>query len=168
MDQIKLPQGVSLDLLPIEERYDSAVRGLMKRIKSLYDAIVDRFGDDGMDLIREVSTKQGRKIARSMLERGQPTDIRSVGLFLVKVFENVRGWGEVTEFTDQRVAIKIDECPYPFDRQEICQAHTTMEEQLVKGLNPDLDYVIEKCIPGGDEYCLHVVKLRDAKPGISQ
>ena len=158
MEKIVLPPGIRLDLLAIEERYDSAVRGLMKRINSLYTAIVDRFGEDGLDLIREVSTQQGRKIARSMKERGQPTDIKSVGLFLVKVFENVRGGGEVTEFNDQRVAIKIYECPYPFERPEICEAHTTMEEELVKGLNPELDYVIEQCIPRGDKYCLHVVK----------
>ena len=159
MNRIILPPGVTLDLPPLEERYASALRGLMKRINSLYNAIVDRFGDDGLDLIREVSTRQGKKIAQSMKERGQPTDIKSVGLFLVRVFENVRGEGEVTEFTEERVAIKIDRCPYPFDRQEICRAHTTMEEQLVKGLNPKLDYVIEKCIPAGDQYCLHVIKI---------
>jgi predicted ArsR family transcriptional regulator len=158
MNRITLPPGVTLDLPSAEERYASAVRGLMKRINSLYNAMVERFGDEGLDLIREVSIRQGQKIARSMKERGQPTDIKSVGLFLVKVFENVRGEGEVTEFTDQRVAIKIYQCPYPFERAEICAAHTTMEEQLVIGLNPNLIYEIEKCIPRGDKYCLHVVK----------
>ncbi len=154
---IKLPPDITLDLPPLEQRYHSAIRGLMKRINSLYNAIVDRFGEDGLDLIREVSTAQGQKIGRSLLGRGQATDIKSVGWFLGRVCENVRGEGEVTEFTDQRVAIKIYQCPYPFERPEVCLAHTTMEEQLVKTLNPDLDYVIEKCIPGGDDYCLHVV-----------
>ena len=160
METIKLPEGVSLELPPVEARYDSAVRGLMRRIKSLYSGIVERFGPDGLELIREISAQQGDTIARSMLSRGQKTDVKSVGLFLVRVFENVRGGGEVAEFTDQRVAIKIWDCPYPFDRADICEAHTTMEEHVVKGLNPDLDYEIESCIPRGDNYCLHVVKLK--------
>jgi hypothetical protein len=160
MNTIKLPEGISLELPPIEARYDSAVRGLMRRIKSLYDGIVGRFGIEGLELIREISAHQGETIARSMLARGQKTDVKSVGLFLIRIFENVRGGGEVTEFTDQRVAIKIWDCPYPFDRADICMAHTTMEEQVVKGLNPDLEYEIESCIPKGDGYCLHVVKVK--------
>ncbi len=159
---IKLPPDVALDLPSLEQRYHSAIRGLMKRINSLYNAIVDRFGDDGLSLIQDISAAQGQKIGRSLLARGQATDIKSVGLFLVQVFENVRGEGEVTEFTDQRVAIKIYQCPYPFDRPEICRAHTTMEEQLVKTLNPNLDYTIEKNIPNGDDYCLHVLSFSES------
>ncbi|NQU05041.1 MAG: hypothetical protein HQ568_03030, partial [Calditrichaeota bacterium] len=86
--------------------------------------------------------------------------ISEVGLYLVKVFNNMRSDGEVTEFNDKRVAIQVPCCPYPFEKVEICRAHTTMERALVQGLNPALDYEIEKNIPAGDSVCLHVLKVR--------
>jgi len=157
MDTIQLPDGVTSDLPSIEDRYDSAVRGLMMRIKSLYDAIIDRFGLEGLELIREISGAEGDAIADKLLARGQRTDLKSITLLLARIFENVRGIGEVTELTDQRGEIMISRCPYPFDSADVCRAHTTMEERLVHRLNPNLRYQIEACIPRGDKYCLHVV-----------
>ncbi|MDP8229216.1 MAG: hypothetical protein P9M15_07170, partial [Candidatus Electryoneaceae bacterium] len=116
-----------------------------------------KYGEDGLDLIREVSTSYGSEIAGRMRKKGEPWDINKVGLFLVKVFNNMRSEGEVTEFNDRRVAILVPHCPYPFDDPKVCAAHTSMERALVKGLNPQLDYIIEKSIPGGDPYCLHVL-----------
>ncbi len=71
---IKLPPGIETEAIPIEKRYKSNLKGLLTRIRKLYEAIEDRFGEEG--------------------------------------------------------------------------------------LNPDLDYVIEKCIPRGDSKCWHVLKLR--------
>lgn len=155
---IKLPPGIEIPELPVEVRYRGVLRGLLTRIKGLYDGVYDRFGEEGLELIREVSADYGREIARTRRGDGDPWPIRDVGLFLVKVFNNMRSEGEVTEFTDVRVAIMVPTCPYPFDRVEICQAHTSMERALVKGLNPELDYVIEKSIPAGDPFCLHVLQ----------
>ena len=87
-------------------------------------------------------------------------DIYRVGLFLVKVFDNMRSEGWIGEWSDNRVEIAVPECPYPFTDPKICRAHTTMEETLVKTLNPQLDYFIEKSIPEGDDICLHVLCLR--------
>ncbi len=83
-----------------------------------------------------------------------------MGLFLVRVFNGMRSEGKIIEWSDDRVTIMVPECPYPFTRPQTCAAHTSMEEALVKGLNPNLDYVIEKCIPRGDGECWHVLKRR--------
>ncbi len=157
---IKLPPDVKVTEISIEARYKGVLHGLLTRIKGLYDAIYDRYGEDGLDLIREVSSSYGRSIASKVRGDGDPWSIKDVGLYLVKVFNNMRSEGEVTEFTDERVAIKVPLCPYPFDKVEICQAHTSMERALVQGLNPDLDYEIELSVPAGDPFCLHVLKKR--------
>ncbi|HHE46614.1 MAG TPA: hypothetical protein ENL08_02780 [Bacteroidetes bacterium] len=157
---IKLPPDIEIPDRPLDARYKGVLRGLLTRIKGLYDAIYKRYGDDGLDLIREVSSSYGRDIARRVRGDGDPLPIKDVGLYLVKVFNNMRSEGEVTEFTDKRVAIKVPLCPYPFDKVEICQAHTSMERALVQGLNPDLDYEIELSVPAGDPFCLHVLKKR--------
>jgi len=154
---IKLPPGIEIDDVPLDKMYRGVLRGLQTRIKNLYDAVYERFGDDGLSLIREVSTKYGNEIAQKALQGSDYWDIQRVGLYLVKVFNNMRSDGEVTEFNDKRVAIKIPCCPYPFEDVKICEAHTSMERALVKGLNPALDYRIEKSVPAGDPYCLHVL-----------
>ena len=154
---IKVPEDVKVDEIPLEKMYSSVLRGLLTRIKILYEAIYKRFGNDGLDLIREVSGSYGNEIANRVRSKDEPWDIQKVGLFLVKVFNNMRAEGEVTEFGKIRVSIMVPQCPYPFEDREICVAHTAMENALVKGLNPKLDYYIEKCIPSGDPYCLHVL-----------
>jgi hypothetical protein len=154
---IKLPPEIKVDEIPLDVRYRGVLRGLLTRIKGLYEAIYDRYGEEGLELIREVSAGYGSEIARKVLRGGKYLDIKEVGLYLIKVFNNMRSEGEVTEFNDRRVAIMVPRCPYPFEDVKICEAHTSMERALVKGLNPALDYRIEKAVPAGDPYCLHVL-----------
>jgi hypothetical protein len=154
---IKLPPGVVIEELPLEARYKGVLRGLLTRIKWLYEAIYERYGDEGLELIREVSTKYGSQAAVRVRGESEPWDLRQVGLYLVKVFNNMRSEGEVTEFSEKRMAIMVPCCPYPFESCEICAAHTAMERALVKGLNPSLEYHIEKSVPAGDSFCLHVL-----------
>ena len=154
---IKLPKGVQIEEIPIEQMYRGVLRGLLTRIKVLYEAIHTRYGDDGLDLIREVSEKYGNEIAERVRGNDEPWDINKVGLFLVKVFNNMRAEGEVIDFGENRVSIMVPQCPYPFTDTKICSAHTSMECALVKGLNSELEYYIEKSVPAGDSFCLHVL-----------
>jgi len=158
---IKLPPGVEIEEIPLDKRYRSNLKGLLVRIRKLYEAIEDRFGEDGLELITEVSDQYGKEIAERVKVREGEMSLKDVGLFLVKIFNGMRSEGEVLEFSDDRVVIMVPQCPYPFTRPQTCKAHTTMEESLVKGLNLDLDYVIEKCVPRGDSECWHVLKKKD-------
>jgi predicted ArsR family transcriptional regulator len=154
---IKVPSGVDFPEIPIDKKYRSAVNGLLKRILTIYQGLVERFGQDGLDFIREVSEKYGTEIAELGKKRVKSDDPKSVGLYLARVFEMINCEGEITEFSDDKVVIRLFGCPYPFDDPEICKAHTTMEEALVKGLGPNLSYTITKSIPRGDSYCEHVI-----------
>ncbi|TKJ41873.1 hypothetical protein CEE37_04705 [candidate division LCP-89 bacterium B3_LCP] len=155
---IKLPDCLEYEEIPLDKRYRSNLKGLLTRIRKLYEAIEDRFGEEGLQLIRQVSIDYGQEIARRVRSRQGDMDLQQVGLFLVKIFNGMRSDGEVTEWTDDRFVITVPKCPYPFTRPQTCAAHTAMEVALVKGLNPALDYTIEKCIPRGDEECWHVLK----------
>ena len=160
---IKLPKNVQIEEIPLEAMYRGVLRGLLTRIKVLYEAIYSRYGDDGLALIREVSEQYGNEIANRVRGNDEPWDINKVGLFLVKVFNNMRAEGEVIEFGKNRVSIMVPKCPYPFKDKKICSAHTSMECSLVKGLNPDLEYYIEKSVPAGDSFCLHVLSANNKK-----
>lgn len=157
---IKLPHGLVVPEVPLEIRYTGVLKGLLTRIKHLYEAIYTRYGEEGLALIREISEEYGGEIARRARKNDEPWQIDRVGLYLIKIFNNMNADGEVTEFSEQRVSIMVPRCPYPFENEQICSAHTSMERALVTGLNPALDYRIEKCLPAGDKFCLHVVTFR--------
>ncbi len=157
---LKLPPGVEYEPDPIDVRYRRNLRGLLTRFKKLYDAIYERYGEDGLDLIRGVSTEYGLEIAERIRERYGPMGVKEMGLFIVKVFDNMRAEGDVLECNDDRVVISVKECPYPMSYPEVCRAHITMEREMVKSINPEVEFALEKSLPGGDGECLYVIRKR--------
>jgi predicted ArsR family transcriptional regulator len=157
---LKLPPGLEYEPDPIEVRYRRNLRGLLHRIRQLYDAVADRFGEDGLQLIREVSIEYGRDVGRRIREREGLMDVKRAGMFIIKVFNNMRAEGEVLEFSDERVVISVPKCPYPMDRADVCDAHITMEEALVAELNPELEFILEQSLPRGDKACLYIIRQK--------
>jgi len=160
---IELPAGVITPDIPAEKIYQGTIRGLVERIKRLYAAIYLRFGEEGLNLIREVSREYGAQVAADTKAKYGEMELKQLALFLVRIFNGMLGEGKITAWSEDKVTIMVRQCPYPFTRREICAAHTSMEQALVQGINPGLYYVIEKCIPGGDEECWHTLKKRNIK-----
>jgi hypothetical protein len=152
-----LPEELAFEKPDYEEKYRRAVPGYMRRICRLYEAIHDRFGQDGLDLIRDVSREYGTAIGVNAGKKRERKGIAEVGRYLLKVFDMVSDDWEVTEFNEDRLVITVHRCPYPFRRPEICRAHTSMEEALVAELDDTLEYRIGRCIPRGDEVCEHIL-----------
>lgn len=157
---IKLPENITIEEVPLEKRYRSAVAGLTVRIKTIYAKIYERFGEEGLDFIREISEQYGLELLERARKRIQGTDVKSVGLYIIRVFNTIRGDGEITELTDERVVIKVNKCPYGFTDVKMCEAHTAMEKVLVENLGANLRYYIPISIPKGDLYCEHVIELK--------
>jgi len=154
----------------LEQLYRSAVSGLYARLKSNYDFLYRKFGDDGIKLIEEMSREYGLSIAARARNRINDNGLNSVAGFLLRIFSAVsRGKDDITELKgdDSRVVIKALKCPLHFTNPRMCLAHTTMEKTVVEGLNPDLTYRIGKSIPAGDSYCEHIIEVRspEVKPG---
>jgi hypothetical protein len=157
---VELPPELEFNRPELEEKYDRAVSGYMQRIADLYAAIADRFGEEGLELIREVSCEYGRRIAENVKKKRDLKGVAEVGKYLLKVFDMVSDDLEITEFNDERLVISVSRCPYPFHREEICRAHTHMEKTLVATLDPDLEHYVGKSIPKGDSCCEHIVIKR--------
>lgn len=148
----------------IEQLHRSAVAGLYARLRSNYDFLYERFGDEGIKLIAEMSRRYGLEVAARARPRVQADDAISVARYLMRVFETVAGkgkGGEIVEMSPNRVVLKADECPMRFDKPEMCLAHTTMEKTLVEKSNPQLTYRIGKSIPAGDPYCEHIIEKKE-------
>ena len=145
----------------LEQVYRSAVSGLYARLRSNYDFIYRKFGDDGIKLITDMSHEYGLSIAaraRNMLNNNDLTS------YLMRIFDTVgrgkSGFTELVKVDDFRLVIKVSECPLHFDNSQVCLAHTTMEKTVVEKLNPSLTYRIGKSIPAGDAYCEHIIEAR--------
>jgi len=160
---VSLPPELEFDRPEAGEKYRRAVPGYMKRICRLYEAIHDRFGDEGLELIREVSREYGERIAANVNRKGGLRGVTEVGRYLLKVFDMVSDDWRVQQFTPERLVIAVDRCPYPFTRDEICRAHTCMEQALVRGLDDSLDYRVGRSIPQGDPCCEHILTVRGAQ-----
>jgi len=154
---MNLPEKLAFERLSFEDKYHRAVPGYMKRICELYEAIHDRFGEDGLDLIRDVSKKYGARIGMNVKKRGDVKGVAEVGKYLLKVFDMVSDDWEVAEFSDDRMIITVSRCPYPFKSDAVCKAHTCMEKALVAALDNNLDYSIGRSIPAGDQICEHIL-----------
>jgi hypothetical protein len=157
---------VSPDNRNIEQVYRSAVSGLYARLRSNYDYLYNRFGDEGIKIIEEMSRQYGLSIvdrARNSLENN---DIDSVANYLLRIFNTVtygKGLIDLDRQSDTRIVVKAMKCPLYFDNPAMCLAHTTMEKTVMEGLNPRLRYRIGKSIPAGNEYCEHILEIREAE-----
>ena len=154
----------------LEQVYRSAVSGLYARLKSNYDFIYRKFGDDGIKLIADMSREYGLSIAaraRNGLKINDLTSVARYLRYLMRIFDTVgrgkNGFAELVKVDDFRVVIKVSECPLHFNNPQMCVAHTTMEKTVVEELNPDLTYRIGKSIPAGDPYCEHIIEIRSAE-----
>ncbi len=154
----------SEDQRSLEQVYRSAVSGLYARLRSNYDFIYRRFGNDGLKLIEEMSREYGHTVAERAKARLSNNDLDSVGGYLLRIFDTVaRGRGIIStaERDRNRIVIKVDRCPLDFDKPEMCLAHTTMEKTVVEELNPELVYRIGKSIPAGDSFCEHIIEIKN-------
>ena len=163
---IELPEHVKIEEVPIEKRYRSVTAGLIRRIKILYETIYQRYGENGLDLIREAGRKYGLEIAERAKNKVRSDDLESVALYVIRIFNTLRGNGKVVEFSDKRVVIRVWECPYPWETPEMCEAHTQMEKTLVETLGKNLCYRISHSIPKGDPYCDHIIEYREPVKGV--
>jgi hypothetical protein len=148
----------------LEHIYRSAVKGLYARLRSYYDYLYEKFGDEGIEMIADMSRQYGLTIIPRAQEALEDNDIKSVGSYLVRIFRTVehgRNTIEIVEEGDKKIIVKAKACPLHFDNPAMCLAHTTMEKTVMEGLNPDLYYHIGKSIPAGDEYCEHILEVRE-------
>ena len=145
----------------LEQVYHSAVSGLYARLKNNYDYLYDKFGDEGLEMITEMSWQYGLNIAQRARKSLTGNDIDAVAGYLMRIFETVY-WGKdetlLIRESPERIIIKVEDCPLHFKNPEMCLAHTTMEKTVVEELNPGLTYRIGKSIPAGDDFCEHIVE----------
>ncbi len=156
----KQPDGGPVSPASVEEKHERGVPILLQQIRRFYEELARVHGKRGLDHIRRVSAEYGNELLARARKRVKENDVQSVGLYVVRIFNNIDVDGELVEFGPDRVTVRCQQCPYPFTSTEVCEAHTTMERVIVEGLGDDLTYTVERSIPGGDDVCDHVIARR--------
>jgi hypothetical protein len=147
----------------LKQVYHSAVSGLYSRLRSNYDFIYRKYGDDGIQLIADMSREYGRKIAARGKNQLEHNDLSSVAKYILRIFDTVTYDSPISHTIEEsatQIVLRVNQCPLHFDNPKMCVAHTTMEKTVVEELNPGLNYRIGKSIPAGDVYCEHIIELR--------
>ena len=147
----------------LDQVYRSAVSGLYARLRSNYEFLYRRLGDNGLKLIADMSREYGLGVAQRAKKKLPNNDLTSVAGYLLRIFDTVargRDLVSTVEEKKDRIVISVDRCPLDFDKTEMCLAHTTMEKTVVEELNPDLVYRIGKSIPAGDCCCEHIIEIK--------
>ena len=151
------------DARTIEQVYRSAVSGLYARLRSNYDFLYRKFGDDGLKMIADMSREYGLSVAERAKSRLEKNDLESVAAYLLRIFDTVargRDLVSTVEESPDKVIVRVNRCPLDFTVPEMCRAHTTMEQTVVEELNPDLTYRIGKSLPAGDGCCEHIIEFK--------
>jgi hypothetical protein len=73
----------------LEQVYRSAVSGLYARLRSNYDFIYRKFGDDGIKLIADMSREYGNSVVTRARNRLRNNDLASVSAYLMRIFGTV-------------------------------------------------------------------------------
>jgi len=147
----------------LDQVYRSAVSGLYARLRSNYEFLYRKLGDNGLKLIADMSREYGLGVAQRAKKKLPNNDLTSVAGYLLRIFDTVargRDLVSTVEEKKDRIVISVDRCPLDFDKTEMCLAHTTMEKTVVEELNPDLVYRIGKSIPAGDCCCEHIIEIK--------
>ncbi|MBN1177258.1 MAG: hypothetical protein JXA51_06220 [Dehalococcoidales bacterium] len=148
----------------LEQVYRSAVSGLYARLRSNYDFLYRKYGDDGIRMIAEMSREYGISVAGRARKRLTNNSLDSVAGYLMRIFQTVsrdkKNYTQLIRVNDTQIIIKAAACPLRFDIPEMCLAHTAMEKAVVEELNPGLSYRIGKSIPAGDDYCEHIIEIK--------
>lgn len=151
------------DSRTFDQVYRSAVSGLYARLRSNYDFLYRKLGNEGLKLIAEMSREYGLEVAKRAKKKLANNDLDSVAGYLLRIFDTVargRDLISTVEEKEDKFVIKVDRCPLDFDKPEMCLAHTTMEKTVVEELNPRLTYRIGKSIPAGDSCCEHIIEIK--------
>jgi len=158
---------VTQDNRTLEQVYRSAVKGLYARITSYYNYLYNRFGQEGVEMISDMSREYGESIVPRAKKALGDNDLESVAAYLLRIFRTV-DWNtdgiKLVSKSPEEIIIRVEDCPLHFKNPELCLAHTTMEKTVVEGLNPNIKYSIGKSIPSGDGFCEHILSLK-YKPG---
>jgi predicted hydrocarbon binding protein len=160
---------------------ESIIEQFSSVIGLLAKAVVEKFGEEGREVVEKACFESGRYVARRFMEtRGvEERGTFALAKHVYPASDSRLTWvDEFGKFTylkldDKQFAFKVEKCPYlkhyravgvlpamPYICDLVCQA----DAGVGKTFNPKLNFSLLKCMARGDEYCIYQWKEDQARP----
>lgn len=133
--------------------YRDMVGGLCK-------AIYERYGEEGLEIIRGVTGKFGAIQAQSL--KRQSNSLKGAADVQASTVADVGMKLSVTA-TENEVVTIVDKCPFDLDNtcRELCDAFMDFDRALWSGIDPRAELDIQKTVAVGDPQCVIIAKIKD-------
>jgi len=150
---------------PVERRWKAAGRSRCWYLAELERAVYERFGEGGMEVIRELWRKGAERFFLNGVKgfgiggRG-PADFLSY----FKLAQEIMGYDmEMVEASDKKAVLRYHTCHF-FEKPDpvaakLCEAHFEFEKRAVELFNPRLKVKFTALQSAGDPYCELVAEL---------
>ena len=148
----------------LERKYKSASRTSTVYRRALEHAFYERFGDEAIEIIRDVYDGMAEGTLDGMKTFGiEGNDAKSFAYFIKAANEiPFNTYVEIVEASPKRAVVRWLKCAPPAETNpKFCYAHLAFEKRAVKMLNPKLEVEMPKCIACGDPYCEEIIVLED-------
>ncbi len=164
MEAFELPK----DEWPVERRWKATGRTRCSYMATLERKVYERFGEEGLDVIKEVWREAADKyFLRGLKAFGIEGDNALSFVLYFKYAQEIMGYKmELVEAGERRAVLRYHTChffpkPDPVAAKLCEEGHFQFEKRAAELLNPKLKVRFTKLQSRGDPYCEMVVELSD-------
>jgi hypothetical protein len=153
---------------PVERKWRATGKTRAWYIAELEKAIYNKFGEEGLEIIRQVWRKGAENFFLKGLKKLgiEGNDAKAFAYYFKKAQEIMGYSVEVVEASEKRAVLRYHTChffekPDPVVAKLCKEGHFAFEKRAAELLNPKLKVRLEKLRAAGDPYCEIVVELND-------
>jgi len=167
MEADKKPNGPSRFALS-EEQQRGMFESLGAVLSTFTRKVIERFGDEGREVIIDASIEAFRWVTRQELDRAR---VKDRGIYaLEKHAYPSSGQSEMSDIgvfqiephklSDDEFAFKVTNCPYMYiwnalGIPEQCYFYTQSDTGVGMEFDPALRMTLQKCMNAGDDFCIY-------------
>jgi len=151
---------------PVERRWKATGKSRCFYLAELEKAVYGKFGEEGMELIRELWRKGAERfflsgVAGFGIQGRGPADLLSY----FKLGQEIMGYEmEFVEATEKKAVLRYHTCHF-FEKPDpvavkLCEAHFEFEKRAIEMFNPKLKIKFAALKSAGDPYCELVAELK--------
>lgn len=151
-----------------EERAKMLLEGWATTLGTLVKAVVDKYRDEGRDLVEKAFRELGREAGKAELERLKirKRDVKAFAKIMEPWDPVFKLQSELKELTEKKMVRHVLKCPLAEHWKvvgapsEMCDLWYSFDQGVAETVNPKMTFKVLKSLYRGDPYCERVVELK--------
>lgn len=151
----------------LQEQIQQMREGYFKERVEMLDLLVEHFGPDVKDVVREFVIKDSKKTWAAIAEKEGSNDIPAL---IRTLWEPMKGWFEYTyKETDKGVQMKVTRCPFADMALALERAdwgfefYCMSDYGIVEGFNPKIEFRRTKTLMEKHDCCDHFYCMKKSQ-----